>query len=174
MEGRPSGAGRILASLRLALSSIFLWAFVDKAFGLGYATPPKSAWIHGGSPTAGFLKFAVNPNSPFAGFLTSLAGHAWVDWLFMAGLLGIGLALLLGVGLRLAAWTGALLLLLMYLAVWPLKVTPPATSNNPLVDDHIVYAIALFALMLAHAGDTWGLGRRWKALPLVQKNRWLE
>ena len=29
----------------------FLWAFLDKAFGLGYATPSGNAWINGGSPT---------------------------------------------------------------------------------------------------------------------------
>jgi hypothetical protein len=50
-------AGRVgsvaLNPLRVALGVEFLWAFLDKTFGLGYATPSAKAWIHGGSPTKG-------------------------------------------------------------------------------------------------------------------------
>ncbi|RKN12972.1 hypothetical protein D7318_32220, partial [Streptomyces radicis] len=35
--------GRILAGLRVALGFVFLWAFLDKAFGLGYATQAENA-----------------------------------------------------------------------------------------------------------------------------------
>jgi uncharacterized membrane protein YphA (DoxX/SURF4 family) len=47
----------IFIVLRLVLGFIFLWAFVDKVFGLGFATASSKAWIHGASPTAGFLMF---------------------------------------------------------------------------------------------------------------------
>ena len=57
-----------------------------------------AAWIHGGSPTEGFLTFGAD--GPFKGFYHSIAGAAWADWLFMLGLLGIGLALTFGVGMR--------------------------------------------------------------------------
>jgi thiosulfate dehydrogenase [quinone] large subunit len=67
-----------------------LWAFVDKTFGLGFATLAERAWVNGGSPTSGFLKMGVNPDSPFKDVFTSLAGQAWVDWAFMLGLLGVG------------------------------------------------------------------------------------
>lgn len=40
----------ILAGTRLALGWIFLWAFVDKMFGLGMATESKNAWINGVAP----------------------------------------------------------------------------------------------------------------------------
>src|ERR1044072_1320309 len=43
------------ASLRLLTGFAFLWAFLDKTFGLGYATPSGKGWIDGGSPTKGFL-----------------------------------------------------------------------------------------------------------------------
>jgi thiosulfate dehydrogenase [quinone] large subunit len=46
---------RALGVLRIVMGLTFLWAFVDKMFGLGYATSPAQAWIHGGSPTKGFL-----------------------------------------------------------------------------------------------------------------------
>ena len=154
----------VLAGLRLALGWIFLWAFLDKLFGLGFATKAENAWIDGGSPTAGFLGNAVK--GPFADFYAGFAGAAWADWLFMTGLAGIGLALILGVGMRIAATTGSLLLVLMWTAVLP-------PENNPFMDDHLVYAGVLVLLALTAAGDTLGLGRIWKRLPIVQRLPWL-
>src|SRR4030095_7307470 len=48
-------AARALAVLRISTGFVFLWAFLDKTFGFGYATPSAKAWINGGSPTKGFL-----------------------------------------------------------------------------------------------------------------------
>jgi hypothetical protein len=44
------GQAKALAVLRVATGLVFLWAFLDKLFGLGYATPGTKAWIAGGSP----------------------------------------------------------------------------------------------------------------------------
>lgn len=44
--------------LRLGMGWIFFWAFIDKVFGLGFATATGKGWIDGVSPTFGFLKFA--------------------------------------------------------------------------------------------------------------------
>jgi len=71
----------------------------------------------------------------------ALAGHAVVDWLFMLGLLGVGVALILGVALRPAAVAGSTMLLLMYLASWPFAAVAagqPTGSTNPIVDDHLI------------------------------------
>ena len=95
-----------------------------------------------------------------------MAGDPWVDWLFMIGLLGIGLALTFGVGMRIAAATGALLYLLMWTASLPLE-------NNPLIDEHILGAISVVVLALTYAGDTWGLGTRWARTKLVREHRFL-
>ncbi|WP_442945749.1 hypothetical protein [Nonomuraea sp. LPB2021202275-12-8] len=46
----------VWAVARIALGWTFLWAFLDKTFGWGFATPADRAWIAGGSPTTGFLK----------------------------------------------------------------------------------------------------------------------
>jgi thiosulfate dehydrogenase [quinone] large subunit len=170
-----TGAARFLAVFRVVIGFEFLWAFLDKTFGFGYATPAARAWINGGSPTKGFLsRVAVGP---FESILHSWAGAAWADWLFMAGLLGIGIALILGVGLRIAAVSGTVMMLLMWAAEWPLaKVTSagePSMSTNPIVDYHIIYALVLIALALTYAGHTWGLGRLWARLPFVQRNPWL-
>ena len=99
---RSALARKFLAGLRIVLGFTFLWPFLDKMFGLGYMTPSAKAWIHGGTPAQGFMKGA---EGPFASFFKNIAGP-WADWLFMAGLLGIGIALLAGAGLKLAAWTG--------------------------------------------------------------------
>lgn len=153
-----------LALTRIMLAFVFLWAFLDKTFGLGFATTSDNAWVAGGSPTTGFLKFAVNEQSPLASFFNGLAGSALVDWVFMLGLLGIGLALLLGIGLRIAAVTGTIMLVLMWLAVFPLE-------NNPIVDDHLVYAVVLWVIALSRR--EWSLTDWWLSQKFVKKNSWL-
>jgi thiosulfate dehydrogenase [quinone] large subunit len=171
---RPRLAVIGLVGLRLALGFEFLWAFLDKTFGLGYATASKDAWINGGSPTKGFLAGANV--GPFQGVFRSLSGVAGMDWLFMIGLLGIGLALILGVAIRPAAFSGALLLLMMWAAVWaPAKIAggQPSGSTNPVVDDHI---IGIFGLIVLAGLATWGvsyLGRKWASLRVIQTHPWL-
>lgn len=175
--GQTSTAGTVgLVGLRLALGVEFLWAFLDKLFGWGYATPGARAWIHGGSPTDGFLSGVSS--GPLEGLFHSLAGVAGLDGLFMAGLLGIGAALLLGVALRPAAASGVLLLALMWLATWPpakLADGQATGSTNPVVDAHVVAAFALVAVAVAAlAGSSAGpLGRRWARWSVVRAQPWL-
>jgi thiosulfate dehydrogenase (quinone) large subunit len=154
----------LLVVLRLVFAWEFLWAFADKTFGWGFATPAERSWINGGSPTRGFL--ANSATGPFESFYTSIAGDAWVDWLFMAGLLGIGLALLFGVGMRIAAATGSLLLVLMWSVALP-------SANNPFLDEHLIEALVLILLAAAYAGDRFGLGRWWGNTRLVRAAPWL-
>lgn len=68
-------AAKALAVLRLSTGFVFPWAFLDKTFGLGYATPTAMAWIHGGSLTRGFL--ASIDAGPLQSFLHTIAGQAW-------------------------------------------------------------------------------------------------
>lgn len=154
-----------LGGLRIALGWVFLWAFLDKLFGLGHETETKAAWINGGKPTLGFLKFGAQ--GPFADFYHGIAGAGWANWLFMLGLLGIGVALITGVGVRVAAVAGALLLVMMWTVVLP-------PENNPFLDDHLVYAGLLAVLALTNAGDTLGLGRAWGETALVRRAGWLK
>lgn len=168
-------AARPLAVLRIVTGLTFLWAFFDKAFGLGYSTVSERAWINGGSPTKGFLSHVAV--GPLESTFHSWAGAAWADWLFMLGLLAIGVALVLGIGMRIAAVATALMMLMMWAAEWPLAQHTSAGaasgSTNPLIDYHVIYAIVAIVLAYAAAGDTWGLGRMWAKLPFVQANRWL-
>ena len=172
-EETATGLDRALAVLRIAVGVTFLWAFLDKAFALGFHTGydqegvldrfGDAAWINGGSPTEGFLTFGVPADNPFKGFFNGLAGYAVVDWLFMLGLLGIGVTLLLGVGIRIGTAAGALMYAFMYAASLPLE-------NNPIVDDHLTGVIIMAVLGLAAVGTTWGLGRQWRRTTLVEQH----
>jgi len=167
-------AARVLAVLRIAFGLTFLWAFFDKLLALGFGTGRSvnpetgvetvdrfgdAAWINGHSPTEGFLAFGAD--GPFKDIYNDIAGAAWADWLFMIGLLGIGLALTFGIGMRLAGISGALL----YVLMWTVALPP---ENNPVLDDHILGAITLIALAALNAGNTWGLGRVWSKTHLVR------
>ena len=162
------------AIVRVAMGLIFLWAFFDKLWGLGFATCREAttnivsygcskAWINGGSPTAGFLSFGVH--GPLANFYHGIASSALVAWLFMLGLLFVGLTLTFGIMIRLGALSGSLMLLLMYLGL-----IPPA--NHPFVDDHIVYSFIMLGFAFVHTCKHLGFGGWWTSLKFV-KNNWI-
>ena len=152
-----------VALLRVATGFIFLWAFLDKTFGLHYSTPGAKSWLNGGSPTKGFLGHVEV--GPLQGVYHSIAGNPIIDVLFMLGMLGIGVAVILGIGLRLSAVAGSVLMLGMWLAEFPLAQHAtggaPSGSVNPLVDYHVMYALALIILALINAGRSYGLGPAW-------------
>jgi thiosulfate dehydrogenase [quinone] large subunit len=150
-----------LGILRISMGLIFLWAFFDKLLGWGFATATGDAWLAGGSPTSGFLQFGVH--GPLATFFNSLAGNVLVDWLFMLGLLFIGLTLTLGIMVKFGGYAGALMLLLMYLAV---GIQP---EHHPFIDDHFVYFFVMLIIVWGNAGKYFGLGNTWYNSALVQK-----
>jgi thiosulfate dehydrogenase (quinone) large subunit len=163
--------GYALGALRIVIGWTFLWAFVDKLLALGYSTGRDSttgvvdrfgdaAWIHGGSPTAGFLGGAAD--GPFKGFYNNLAGTGFADWAFMFGLLAIGVAFTFGIATRLATVGGAV----MYLLMWSV-VLPPET--NPITDDHTIGLLVVLVLGLFGAGRYLGLGSWWEQQSIVQR-----
>jgi len=168
---RARAAHYALGALRIVIGWTFLWAFVDKLLALGYSTGVNpetgavdrfgdAAWIHGGSPTYGFLTFGAD--GPFQSFYNSIAGDTWADWAFMLGLLAIGASLMLGVFTRLATIGGVAMYVLMFTVVLP-------PENNPITDDHIIGALAVLVLGLYGASRYLGLGRWWDSLEIVQR-----
>ena len=148
-------------ALRLLLGWSFLWAFLDKFFGLGFATCRAAdssaidfgcdaAMINGGSPTFGYLNFATEGSH--TGFLFDWMAPSAPDAInaadvgFMAVLLLGGLALMLGVAVRTAAIGGAVLMMFMFLAgdVWP--------ENNPVNSSHVIEAVAFLGIAVVGAG----------------------
>lgn len=138
--------------LRILLGWAFVWAFLDKMFGLGFSTcrgfggegvAPSSidflcdaSMIKGGSPTFGLLEFGTkgsHTGSLFSWMASSgPTSIGWADILFMLALLLGGVALMLGVGTRIAAIGSAILMAFMFLAldVWP--------ENNPVNTSHLI------------------------------------
>ena len=150
----------IWTAARFGLGWTFLWAFLDKMFGLGYATASEDSWINGGSPTTGFLTYATS--GPLGGFYESLAGNTAVDVLFMGALLLLGVALILGIASKLAGLGGALLMIFM----WTSRLPP---ENNPIIDEHIIYMIVLLGIAFVQPGKWLGLGGWWSEQPLVRR-----
>jgi len=169
---RRSGAGQVsLAVARVGIGFIFLWAFFDKLFGLGYSTAPAKSVLSGGSPTKGFLSHV--DVGPFQGFFHSIAGTGIADWLFMTSLLGIGVAMVLGAGLRIAAVSNVLLMLGMWAAEWPMaKVAADGSasgSTNPFMDYHLAYAVIGVVFAFYATGSRLGLGHWWRNQAIVRR-----
>ncbi|MDN4478407.1 DoxX family protein [Demequina sp. SYSU T00039] len=171
----------LLSVTRIALGFYFLWAFLDKLLGLGYSVCRtvaedgtftidafcERAWVNGGSVTEGYLVYGGNVNSPFHEFFVNLGAERWTDWPFMLGLAGVGVALMLGIGTKIGAWSAGLMLFFMYLTQMP-------TVTNPILDEHLIYILAIAAIVLVEKErQSVGLGRWWRSLPVVQKNGWL-
>jgi thiosulfate dehydrogenase [quinone] large subunit len=185
---RTRGAiGYVWGALRLLMGWTFLWAFLDKAFALGFSTGRNvetgaidffakgQAWFNGGSPTEGVFAYALK--GPFKGMYESIGGvhmtqagpvatgNGWIDVVYMVAMLLIGLGLLLGIGTRLAAIGGAVWMVLFFTAtaIWP--------EHNPFVDEHVVEFVVLIGLAIyAGAAQYLGLGRWWQNTNLVKKH----
>ncbi|MCA9347214.1 hypothetical protein KC930_01375 [Candidatus Saccharibacteria bacterium] len=166
---------KVWAVVRIMIGLIMLWAFADKMLGLGFSTCRSTdtktkvetvqvlcekSVAKGASPTVGFLKFAAK--GPMKSFYNNLAGKHWVDFMFMAALLLGGLALVSGVGVRIASVGSILLLVMMWSVVLPV-------AQNPVLDDHLVYAVALLGVMATNADQVWGLGKWWQKQAVVKK-----
>lgn len=150
--------------LRISMGWIFLWSFFDKLFGLGFATSPDKAWIAGSSPTYGFLALATK--GPFSDFFRALAGNPLVDWLFMLGLLFIGLALIFGVGINIASISGIIMLLLMWLAALP-------PQYNPMLDEHIIYSLILILFIKIKEVESFSIANTKWVRQIVVKHPYL-
>lgn len=158
-------------ALRVGLSFVFLWAFLDKTFALGFATGRdaetgavdflgSAAWVSGGSPTSGFLEYGTS--GPLRPLFSALAGSPIIDWLFMLGMGGVGIALLLGIATRIATIAGVALMVLLRLSVWQ-------SANNPVIDEHVIYALLLVGLASLPAARLWSVDPLWQRLPLVRR-----
>jgi thiosulfate dehydrogenase [quinone] large subunit len=153
----------VWATLRIAMGWMFFWSFIDKLFGFGFATAPDAAWLRGGSPTAGYL--AHGTSGIFAGIFQGMAGNPFWDLLFMAGLLLIGGALLLGIGVQIAGYAGTAFTVILWFTNFP-------PAQNPLIDEHTIFAAVLFGLAMVRAGQWVGLGKWWTEL-VGERAPWL-
>lgn len=171
---RSDAVRKLLAIARIIIGLFFLWPFLDKLVGLGFATPVGKGWFAGTAPAQGFISRIDNP---LGAILKPIFGNPFGDFLFMFGLLGIGVAMIFGAGLRIAAWGGTFLVALMWLSELPFAQTAMVNgqlvrgATNPFLDDHWLEALILLVCAYGLAGDTWGVGKTWARL--TNGNKWL-
>lgn len=139
-----------LVLLRLSLGGLFLYA------GLSKVMNPE--WT-----AAGFLGNAETFPALYDWF-ASAGNIGWVNFLNQWGQVAIGLGLITGTLTRFAAWAGALLMVLYY---FPVLNFPFVGEHGFLVDEHLIYAIALGLIATQEAGMVVGLDK-W----LSKKFKW--
>lgn len=114
---------------------------------------------------AGYLKGAKT----FVGFYSWLASPTMlptINFVNEWGLTLLGISLIFGIFVRLSAPLGALLMLLYY---FPVLTFPTAGAHSYIVDEHLMYAVALFVLAAFRAGRAWGLERWCARLPICRR-----
>jgi thiosulfate dehydrogenase [quinone] large subunit len=147
---------RGIALLRVMVGIIFLWAGIEKLT----APEPFSA--------AGFLKFATNGTlgwpfvsgevaegtvfNPTHGLWLSLADSSLlplINFLVVAGEIGIGIALIVGLFTRFAGAMGTLMMLFFFFAAWDFAYG--------IVNQHLTYALICATITGLGAGKYYGL-----------------
>lgn len=136
--------------MRLTMGWIFLYAGLDKLIN--------------GFSAGGFLVHATK--GPLSGMFQSMGESATalsvINPLVVWGEILIGVALVLGVTTRWAAFWGATMMLLFYLAQFP-------PEHNPFMEYYLVYILVLGMLGALGAGRILGLDAVIERLPLVRK-----
>jgi thiosulfate dehydrogenase [quinone] large subunit len=80
----------------------------------------------------------------------------------MAGLLCLGITLILGIAEKLTTFFAVILMIF-----FTLSILPP--SDNPLLEYHLVYILALAAVYLGGGYSCLGLEDRWKGSGLMKR-----
>jgi thiosulfate dehydrogenase [quinone] large subunit len=130
------------------------WHFLYE--GLAKLTAPS--WSASG--------YLLQSRGPFADFFRGIAANpetlANVNLLTMWGLTAIGLGLIVGCFTRLAAASGILLIVLLYLCNPPFVgyfYSMPMEGSYLIVNKNLVEAAALFVVLVTNSGRVFGIDR---------------
>jgi|SRR5688572_13136556 len=140
-----------LTALRLTIGWMFFYAGITKVLNPEWSA---AGYLNSAKAFAGFYGWLASPNIlPIANFAN--------EW----GLTLLGIALILGVGVRLAAYLGAMMMVLYWL---PLGLPHP-NEHAYIVDEHLIYASALVVLAAFRAGHIFGLEKWCAGLPICSR-----
>lgn len=146
--------------LRISLGWMMFYAGITKVIDPSWSA---EGYLKGAKMFPAFYHWLATPA------LLSLTNFV-NEW----GLTLLGVSLILGIGVRLSGIFGALLMLLYYL---PILDFPYPNAHSYIVDEHVVYAVALLLLAVFKAGRAWGLERWCGNLPMCARfsrlRRWL-
>ena len=138
--------------LRFALGWFFFYAGITKVLNPAWSA---AGYLKGAKTFSGFYLWLTNPDIlPLVDFIN--------EW----GLTLLGISLIFGVFVRLSSISGAILMLLYY---FPILKFPYAGDHAFLVDEHIIYTLALFFFAASRAGRTYGLENWCSSLPICNK-----
>ncbi len=143
----------LMTVMRIAFGVLFLFAAYQKFTSV----VPWTA--------AGYLAHAQTFGQFYA-WLGSDSMIGLTNFLNLYGQIAVGLALILGLSVRLFGFLGAVMMVLYYFPI--LKGLYP-NEHSLIVDEHIIYALALLLLSSFRAGRIWGLDRVLK--PWYDKHR---
>src|SRR3989344_2158436 len=129
-----------LVILRVSLGLLYLYA--------GFSKIIDPTWSAGG-----YLNSA-KAGTDFYAWLASPAMLPLTNLINEWGLFLLGVSLVLGLGVRISSLLGILLMVLYYI---PLGFPYP-NPHALIVEEHVIYAAALFVLYAAKAGRLWGMG----------------
>ena len=136
--------------LRLTMGWVFVWAGFDKLIR--------------GFSAEGFLLHATR--GPLGGWFQSLGENGTaldvINPVVVWSQILIGIALIFGVGVRWAAFWGATMMFMFYIAQFP-------PEHNPFVEYYLIYALVLGALGALGAGRIMGLDALIGRHPLVRR-----
>jgi thiosulfate dehydrogenase (quinone) large subunit len=155
-----------LVALRVIIGWHLLYEGVSKLLTPGWSSIgflSESQWIMSGS-----AKWIIS----HSGVLTT------VDFLNVWGLITIGLGLILGLSTRIAAFSGAVLVLIYYFNNAPIigiEYSIPAEGNNLIVNKTLIEAVALLVLTVFPTGSIVGLDVFIARFKNIKKNiKWLK
>ena len=135
--------------LRISLGWLLFYAGITKVVNPEWSS---AGYLEGATTFTSFYQWLASPEIiPIVNFL-----NVW-------GLTFVGVSLLLGIGVRLSGVLGALLMILYY---FPVLEFPYIGQHAYLVDEHIIYALALLVLAKSNVGRFWGLEGR---IPFLSK-----
>jgi uncharacterized membrane protein YphA (DoxX/SURF4 family) len=123
--------------------------------------------VLGGWSSQSYLANTSGFFSPFYRWLASSPAIGVVDWLNIAGLILIGLALFVGVFVHLSSATGACLLLLYYFAYPPfgLSLLSVSRESHLYIVDPLLLEAVILAFLVFYRSEGYGIGRlvrRWR------------
>lgn len=141
-----------LLLLRLALGALYFYAGITKVLDPNWSA---AFYLKGAKTFSSFYQWFLDPAIlPTINFIN--------EW----GLLLIGLSLLFGIFVRVASVGGIMLMILYY---FPTLDGVYPNAHALIVDEHVVYACALFVLASFRAGRVFGLEKWCANLPLCAR-----
>ncbi len=165
-EVRVEYTAQVIAYTLVALRVVMGWVLFQG--GLDKVLDPE--WT-----AAGFLQFAIPEGNPFTATFADLAGNGTVDFLVQWGLTLTGFGLIIGALVRWNAFWAAFMMIMF----WAASLTGGLSEFLPLehgwvIDDHLVYAVLLFALGAFGAGRVFGVDAILEKTEFVQNNKFLK